>query len=117
MPTRSLAPPATALKNGMPDLGASGVNRKSGIEPSSRMAADISATTRSGSWVVESRPNSGAAGTQPQATLPGSAKAQAVKASATTDTKLPSASARPDALCAAPTPAARISNELWITSE
>ena len=56
-------------------------------------------------------PNNGVFGTHHQSTLPGSVKAQATKPSAASANILPSASARPDALCAFFMPAALTSSE------
>ena len=53
---------------------------------------------------------------KPQSTLPGSAKAQSTKVSVTTEKKLPSDSASPEACGACLGLAARVSSELWTTS-
>ena len=82
-----------------------------------KMPAASRATIRSCSWAAVSRPNRGAFGTQAQSTRPGRAKAQAVKPRARTEKALPRARARPEALCAAFMPAARIRRELCSTSE
>ena len=111
------APFRNAFSTGMPEASASGVNRNSGSAPTAKIPAAIRATTRSCSWVAVLRPNSGCLGTQAQSTLPGRAKAQAVKPSAKTENRFPSAKASPEAMCAPFMPAARINSELCKTSE
>ena len=111
---RAPSPKARTMET--PVRGASGVNSRIGMVPSTSSTADIGPTIRSGSCSSGSRPNSGAVGMKPQSTLPGSTKAQAEKASSTKAKALPSASARLEALCAPPMPAARTSKELCSTS-
>src|SRR5262245_2651852 len=81
------------------------------------MPAERNATTRSGSCAAGSRPKSGVDGNKLQSTLPGNNSAHPVNPNAHTKSKLPSDSARPDALCAPSKPAARTSSELCSTSE
>ena len=103
-----------------PDFGASGVKKKNGMAQLANRAADIRATTLSGSCSDRSSPNRGACGNHDQFAVdgrPGNAKAQQVKPSANTLNPLPSDRASPDALCAVENPAARIKRELWNTSE
>ncbi len=113
----SPAPAFSAAPRRVPLDATSGTNRNSGTEPSSIIAAAIGATMRSVWCVAGSSPNSGWAGMNPHATLPGSAKAQTTNASVATDSALTNASAAPDAAPARAMPAAGSSSALWKVSD
>ena len=110
------APLARALGTETAERAASGVKSMIGIVPMNSRMAVIGPISRSGSCSAWLSPNRGCFGTQVQSVLPGSMKPQARNTNRASAKALPSASARLEALCAPPSPAARTNSELWITS-